>query len=219
MNSNYLKMSFNKGNRYSNHNFDIKELINNFSLLQFISEARKNPSEDFGGFLIFTPKQYIFGYNSNFGRGSHGESFGRALKDIEGGGIISSENELLSLASRCEREYFCGRLLYESTKTNDNGMPIFYGKLVFMTGKSISLKMFESFKKFCEDYGREIRLAIERYSDTFSLVYYSKELRSSIQTNNLEEVYNYIESHIDYNYDVDREEQIIGVDTSQTVIL
>ena len=198
-------------------NFDLKELTENFSLFKFINDARKNPSEDFGGFLVCTPKQYIFGYNSSFGTGTHSASFGRVMKDISGGGTISNQGELLSLSNKCERTYFCGRLLYECIGNNKFGRPIFSGGLAFLTAGSISPKMFETFKKFCEDYKKEIDLVISSSNGTCYLSYYNRELKNSIQTTDLNEVYNYVESHIDYDYEIDEDEVIIGVSSEKSM--
>ena len=219
MSDNYLKVFYaNKSTGKMDCNFDLKELTENFSIFNFINDARKRPSEDFGGFLICTPKQYIFGYNSSFGIGSHGASFGRAMKDILGGGNISNEGELLRLASECERTYFCARLLYECVGYNHYQRPIFKGSLAFLTAKPINEEMFQTFKKFIEDYGQEINLAVSTSGGSFDLTYYSKEKRKSIHTNDLNEVYSYVESHIDYDYKVNIEEEIIGVSTnSQTL--
>ena len=214
MNKKYANLFYsNKSTGKNDFNFDLKELTQNFSLIDFIDEARKRPSEDFGGFLVCTPKQYIFGYNANFGTGSHACSFGRTMKDIKGGGLIASSNELLSLASECERTYFCARLLYDCRGYNDQGVPIFQGSLVFLTAKPIREKMFITFKKFYDDYKDEIKYAVKYSNGTFDIAYYSKELRKSIHTTDLNEVYDYIESHIDYNYNPDGEESIIGVGT------
>ena len=218
-NSNLKVFLGNKSTGRMECNFDLKELTSNFSLFNFIRDARKRPNEDFGGFLICTPKQYIFGYNSSFGTGTHGASFGRSMKDIMGGGNISSEGELLSLASQCERTYFCARLIYDCIGDNEYGRPIFDGKLVFLTGKPIGYKMFETFKKFCEDYGDEINRVIAYYNGTFHLTYYIQEQKRSVNTFDLNEVYDYVSKHVDYNYNPEINEQIIGVSTENNLTI
>ena len=209
----------NKSTGRLDYNFDLRELTENFSLIDFVSNARKCPNEDFGGFLICTPKQYIIGYNSNFGTGSHGNSFGRAMKDMQGGGEITSQEEILSLASKCERTYFCGRILYDCRGTNEYGRPIFQGCFCFLTAKPISEKMFKSFKRFYEDYKKEIESVVKNSNGTFDLSYYSKELRKGIHTTNMEEIYDYVEKHVDYEYNPEEEERIIGVGTESQQLI
>ena len=98
MNDNYLgAFTSNKSTEKEENNFDIKELIHNFSLYDFIDAAKERPDEDFGGFLVCTPKQYLFGYNSGFGPGPHAASFARTMLDIKGGGIISNQMELIKI--------------------------------------------------------------------------------------------------------------------------
>ena len=209
------KLSVNKGNNTDYANFDLTECIRNFSLLDFIKEGRENPSKDYGGFLICTPRQYIFGYNAGFGYGAHSSSFARALKDIEGGGKITSFQELNRLSSRCEHSYLCARLAYESYGNDEYGRPTFSGFMHFLTKTRISEKMFKSFEKFIEDYRNEIELAIKNSNGTFYLSYYSIETGKSIHTNSIDEVIEYVRSHIDYDYDPDSEEQIIGISNGQ----
>ena len=221
MNENEFRQFYgNKSSGKIECNFNLSECTENFSLLKLIDEARKYPEEDYGGFLVCTPKQYVYGCNSSFGTGSHGSSFGRVMKDIHGGGQITTERELLALANECETTYLCGRIVYSCRGYNQNRKPIFSGSIVFMSAKPISALMFESFKKFYEDHKREIELAISNSNGSFNIQYTSKELRKRITTNDLSEVYNYLENHIDYDVNIeDDEEVIVGVSNEKNISL
>ena len=95
-NSNYKKDLLQSGfyhNKLTGNielNYDLFPLIKDFDFYSFIdyAEKHKNIVTDYGGFIVITPKQYVIGYNSNFGTGSHLASLARVTKDIYGGGNI-----------------------------------------------------------------------------------------------------------------------------------
>ena len=67
----------NKDSHLMSYNFDLKELMDNFTMLNFVKNGRKvclsEEGVDFGGFFVCTPKQYVIGYNSNYGVGVTGK--------------------------------------------------------------------------------------------------------------------------------------------------
>ena len=90
----------------SSWNYDLIPLITNFSFYKFISDAK---SDEFGGFIVITDKQYIIGYNAGFGYGTHASSFTRVMKDINGGGRINSAKELMNLTNECCKKFIVAR--------------------------------------------------------------------------------------------------------------
>ncbi len=217
-NNDLVTLSVKKGNDTNYGNFDLTECIRNFSLLDFIKEGRENPAKDFGGFLVCTPKQYIFGYNAGFGYGAHSSSFARAFKDIKGGGSITTTKEVTNISTMCEENYLTARLAYDCEGYDAYGRPKFNGFLHFQTQFAklrISEKMFKSFEKFIEDYRKEIELVIKNSNGAFKLRYYSRAAKKVLDTYSLDEVIEYLRSQIDYDYDPDSEEQIIGISNGQ----
>ena len=215
----------NKDSNIVNYNFDLKELVDNFSLLNFIKNGRKVCSsdlgDDFGGFFVCTPKQYIIGYNSNFGSGAHITAFGRVMKDIMGGGEITSIDELTQMGTICTDKYICGRIVYENVGDNIYGRPILKGYISFLiknNSSHISNKMFESFKKFYDDYNDEVSLACKNSNGSFYVSYFDKDNKKRVQSSSLDAVYQYLEKHIDNNLNDEDNEEIIGVLTEEKAL-
>ena len=178
-------------------------------------------SDGLGGFFVCTPKQYIIGYNSNFGSGAHITAYARVMKDIMGGGKISSMEELTFLGTRCTDEYICGRIVYEKSGFDNYGMPLLKGLINFSiknNSSTISNSMFESFKKFYEDYNREISLACNKPNDHFIVSFFDKDNKKRVESKNLDLLYAYLENHIDETLDDEVEENIIGVKSKENII-
>lgn len=149
-----------KNKNYASYNFDLQELINNFSFWDFTYNAKKSASNnldpDFSGFLVCTPKQYVVGYTSDFGKGSHHPAFGRVEKDIHGGGVISDTLEITKYSTDCKIKYLCARIHFDCVGMDDFGRPILDGGISFMTGKKVSPEIYETFKRFCKDFSEDI---------------------------------------------------------------
>jgi len=223
MNDNGIRPFYvNKNSNYGNYNFDLSELTKNFSFYDFIWNAKKeisdNVGEDFSGFFVCTPKQYIVGYTSNFGKGSHHPAFGRVMKDIMGGGVIGDTMEIAHYSTMCNMKYLCARIHFDSVGMDNNGQPKIYGGISFMTTQKISQSTFESFKKFYEDYNKDIKMAMDSSKNDFYISYYNMESKSNIHVDNLEEVYKYLESHIDPSLNDEEEEVIIGIPTKEKTL-
>ena len=200
------------------YDFDIKELVDNFSLLDFVKNANvacDTLGTDYGGFLVCTPKQYIIGYNSDFGAGPHIASYARCMRDITGGGKITSIDDFTRFGTMCTEKYLCGRLVYEKIGENENRKPIFKGILDIMIDGNISHEVFESFKKFYEDYNNEIEIVSKRTNGTFNVSYFDRDVHKRVDTSNLDSVYSYLEKHADESLVDDEEECIIGVETNK----
>ena len=210
----------NKDSHLMSYNFDLKELMDNFTMLNFVKNGRKvclsEEGVDFGGFFVCTPKQYVIGYNSNYGVGAHITAKARAMKDILGGGTLTRIEELTQLGQMCTERYITGRLAYENTGTDLSGRRRIGGIFdisIKENAGSISCQLFESFKKFYEDYNKEIELACKSSGGSFHVSFYNKDTKKRVESDNLDLLLNYLENHIDENLDDEEDEVIIGVPT------
>jgi len=70
-----------KSGNVTEYNFDINKMIKDFSFYDFIDQTRGG-KKDNGAFLVVTDKQYILGYNADYGLGSHQQSFARCEAEI-----------------------------------------------------------------------------------------------------------------------------------------
>lgn len=218
-----LRLFFqNKDSNRVNYNFDLSELTNDFSLFDFIKNGnvacRENIGDDFGGFLVCTPKQYVFGYNSGFGVGPHIASFARTMKDIMGGGEISSIDEFTKLGTMCSENYLCGRLLYENVGLDEYGSPKLTGVLNILTKGSIDSSTFLTFKKFYEDYNSEVKLVCKNLRGRFKVSYFDKDNHKKVETEALDSVLDYLEKHIDNSLASEENEVIIGVSSNNKML-
>ena len=211
-----------KGNSY---NYDLYEMINNFSLIDFCDDVKKLPNPltaNHGGFVVITDKQYIAGYNAGFGEGTHMGAGARIYKELHGGGDITSDNEARLLSTKCDNDYLTARIIYECTGENYNRRPMFGGYIHFSfanfrNNKSISTDTFKAFIKFCNDYEKEISILCNNYNFRVSFAYYEGEKLHSISTNSFTEAIDVLRTLVDNNKEVNDNEYIIGVSTSSRV--
>ena len=180
----------------SSWNYDLIPLITNFSFYKFISDDK---SDEFGGFIVITDKQYIIGYNAGFGYGTHASSFARVMKDINGGGRINSAKELMNLTDECCKKFIVARIVFENNQ----------GYINFEIPKEISSYMYNSFEKFYEAYNDEIKSVANRYN--FEVSYTDLLKKEQIISSNLDNINMYLKNIINNNYVED--ELIIGVST------
>lgn len=204
-------------------NYDIFPLIRDFDFYSFIdyAEKHKNVISDYGGFIVITPKQYIIGYNSNFGTGTHFSSFARVTKEIYGGGSIQSSKEAKSLVNYCLDNFIVGSIIYECIE--EYGVPKCSGYISFdIKNKKISLEEFHSFEMFYNGYNAEIRRVISKYGiDKFNVVINIKNDSKieRIVSDCLDELYIYLKSCIDYDiYDDYYDEIVIGKENVNKIL-
>lgn len=201
------------------YNYDLSPLINDFSFLDFVHEGLKyrEVGNDFGAFLVITDKQYVLGYNAGFGVGTHVASFARTFIDLKGGGRIANDLEALRIAKKCNNEYITARIMYECVGEDEFRNPIYAGSISFtLETLPISKGQFDVFKKFYEDYNKEIELVVKKCSINNFCVWYSykdenKELCID-QASNLDNLYNFLEKNVDYNKTIIQEEVLFGIE-------
>lgn len=204
-------------------NFDIYPLIKDFDFYSFIdyAEKHKNVITDYGGFIVITPKQYIIGYNSDFGSGTHLTSYARVVRDIYGGGVIHSNDEAKKLASYCLDKFIVASIMYECIE--EYGVAKCSGYISFdIKNRSISLEEFYSFERFYNDYNNEIKRVISKYGkDKFNVVINIKNDSKieRIVTDCLDELYIYLKNNIDYGiYNDYYDEIIIGKENVKKIL-
>ena len=200
---------------YSNYNYDIFPLIKDFDFYTFIDYAEKHKKNitDYGGFIVITSKQYIIGYNENFGTGTHLMSLARVAKEITGGGTIKDKEEAKNLANYCFDKYIVASIVYECIE--EYGVPKCSGYISFeINENNISEEIFESFEQFYYEYNKEIERVIKKYGiEKFSVVLNIKQngKLKKVISYSLDDLYNYLKENINYNIDkLPNDEIIIG---------
>ena len=167
-----------KRDKGSDYNFELQPLIENFNFYDFVSYAEygKKEMQDYGGFLVITDKQYVIGYNAWFGQGTHMGSFARTMKDMHGGGVISTQRDAFHLEFLCTRKYLTARIVYECLGTDEFDRPLYSGYINFgLSDYKPTPEQFEVFKKFYEDYNDDLKKVITKYGiKKFYVRYYYK---------------------------------------------
>ena len=211
INMNYLSAFFSrKSNTSGMYNYDIRELINDFSFYDFISKAPKRDVFDFGAFAVFTDKQYVIGYNAGFGIGTHYSSFARFMKDIHGGGFINNLNDANKLSDKCMFNYITAKIYYEEARNEGCVTNKYWGGVRFiMPPRQISLNQLKLFRKFYDEYNEDLKYAIKKSNGTFDVSY--QTIRGGVvgNLNSLDEVLKYIEEHVDLDYAPEEKDEVI----------
>lgn len=207
----YLNRKSGKGSRY---NYDLEPLIKKFSFYDFVANVKKD--EDFGGFLVITNKQYVIGYTAGFGAGTHMAAFARVMMDMNdpNKGQIKYDRDAIKLNSECTRNYITARILYESHGYDQYGIPQFLGYINFELssfGGKITPSQFEVFKQFYNDYNEDINYVTKKYNFFVAINYKDEEGKTQRRTSqNLDELYEYLEKNIDETKVILEDSVIIG---------
>ncbi len=197
---NYFRKGKDNGLLY---NFDLIPLIDGFDFYEFCDNGQKQTG-DYGGFIVITDKQYIVGYNSGFGIGSHRNVFARVYRDIHGGGPVNSDIETMEFERKLLTSALVGKIHFELTAQLD--APTHHtGHIHFdFTApgsknqiKPITEKQFKQFKKFYEKYNKDIKYVCQRFDFKIILTYHDTfgEL-ITVTSSDLQALYNFMENHI-----------------------
>jgi len=181
------------------YNFPLEPLIKNFSFYEFCSHPGE---EDYGGFLVITNRQYVVGYNSSMGSGSHANAFARVMKDLSGGGYINDSLEVIILERELESKYVTARILYEPYYDGSEERIKRAGGIVFifagfLGNKKINYEQYENFLKFYDKYNEEIKYVCKKYKFTVNYTYIDDN--NMVQTNvsnNLENVLKFMANNL-----------------------
>ena len=218
-------ISASKGGNYLG-NFDLFEAMRLFSFNNLIYDSHEMAKEaqlyerfgvnetpttnktDFGGVYVITSKQIILAYNSNLGTGDHYPTMSRIMKEMNGGGLITTSMEMQKLHSLIvnQRGYLTGRITYEKTAGG------FYGTIQFHIPPRISPAMFEAFKQFYFEHNEEIKSAVNRaamHNGTFKVFVVIKETREKFYDDNLDRVYSELEKRVDPSLEDDNYDEVI----------
>lgn len=203
-----------KSGDVTDYNFDIKKMVDDFSFYDFLEQTRAT-KKDNGAFLVVTDKQYILGYNANYGMGSHQQSFAKCEAELEGGKKIGIYTDCVALASKCEKSFITAKILFEYVGENENYQPKYDGRIIFMLeDRKITPEQMKVFEKLYEDIGQEINSISSKYPFTICFSYIDKEgKRHSEYTNNFIDLIDYLKTVV--SYDIPKkskdDEKIIGV--------
>lgn len=195
----------------SMYNYDINPLIDNFSFYDFI-----NSKDDLGGFIVITNKQYIIGYNSSFGKGTHLSSYARVMKDLSGGGYISNQMDATFLALNCKKTNITARINYEKIGNGSYCGGISFDLTLLKDG--ISKEQLEEFKLFYDDYNEEIESISSKLGiQNFYVEFKYKDTNGAVKrhiSNNLDELYKYLCYNVN-RVSVPSEEIILSIKRSK----
>ncbi len=199
-----------KSNTTGMYNYDIRELIENFSFYDFISKAPRRDIFDYGAFAVFTDQQYVIGYNSGFGIGTHYSSFARFMKDIHGGGYIINTNDANKLSDKCMFDFITAKIYYEEALNEGCVTNKYWGGVRFiMPVRKISLNQLKLFRKFYDEYNEDLKYAIKKSNGTFDVSYQCNKGKVVGKLDSLDEVLKYIEEHVDLDYIPEEKDEII----------
>lgn len=203
-----LELFYNKGKTGdAKYNYDLLPLIKDFSFYDFCASSR---SDEHGGFVVITNKQYIVGYNRGFGEGSHMASFARVMKDIHGGGEIS-ERDAVMLDLSLEKEAIVARIVYEKYEDDISHEVNEQGYIHFIMGnyrinKLITLSQYQQFLKFYDKYNEELKYVCRRFNFTISYYNYDENgLGHHHESYSLDAVKEYMSKHLTDDFLVDDE--------------
>lgn len=207
-----------KSGNVTDYNFNIDRMIKEFSFNDFINQTM-GTKKDNGAFLVVTDKQYILGYNADYGMGSHQQSFARCEAELEGGKTIGGYSDSVALASRCQDSFITAKILYEYVGEDEMFQPRYDGRIIFMLGdRKVTPEQMKVFEKLNEDIGNDIKRISVKYSFTVCFSYNdSNGKRHSEYCNDLEELISYLRTVV--SYDIPKtskdDEKIIGVSLEQ----
>lgn len=193
---NYYAKALTVGDRA---NFDLKPLIQDFSFYDFCRNAK---GSDNGAFLVITNKQYIIGYNAEFGQGAHVYAFARCMQDIKAGGYISTMREAFALDNELQRKYLAAKIVYEVKRNDDSHLANTDGYIKFtltdyVQNKDIPMEQYELFQKFYREYNDEIKYVAKKFN--FVVVYEYLDEAGNIEkdeSQSLDNVMNYMKEHL-----------------------
>ena len=218
----YMTAYYNKNSTLeTGYNYDLAPLLYKFNFYDFVSYAEQGKvgDNDYGGFLVITPKQYIIGYNSGFGTGTHLSSFARTMMDLKGGGPIFDNFQATDLAVECDDNYLTAVIIYE--KVSIQGKPVFKGFISFDLTKKVSENEYRVFEKFCDDYKEDISYVIKKFKN-FSIIYQYRDnngKKRTESTTDLELIKQIVRNNIDYNKEENNiNEHIIGVEVKSKML-
>ena len=176
---------------------EVVEMINNFNLKTFL-EGRKL-GDSIGGYLIITDNQCVMGYNGRRGREAHVQAFASAISLINDLGELDF-HKMMQLDMDSDKKYIKARLVNFGDRAY---IEFNLGLLESITPNQ--LELFEQFKN--------------QYNDTFKFYsyYYGMPMINAaiqglltLQSNDLEEVYRYLKTIVDYQKELPQDKNIIG---------
>lgn len=197
---------------------DVIPMIENFDLVNLMSNVSKGDEFDNGGFVVITDHQYIAGYNLGYGMRSHEVTFACITCELlKGSRKIHPENCLTDCA-QCVDTYFTGRIHCEErnygmsfnvSRLSENG-DIKFEFISFTNGQ------LESFRAFYDDYND----IIKRYGLPVSIKLPKDNLLYTKVYDDLTPLLQIIEARVDENKKIPEApegEKIIGVPNNSSI--
>lgn len=179
------------------YTFDVIEMINNFNLKTFLSARKRGDS--IGGFLLFTDKQCVMGYNDKRGRGSHVQAFANAFAKIMDLNEMDF-HQMTELDMKTDEDYIKARLVNLSDRAY---MAFNLGLLESITPNQLAL-----FEEFKDKYNDIIRFYSHYYGMPVVNVIIPGYL--TFESNDLDKLYDYLKTIVDDKKELPLDCNIIG---------
>ncbi len=211
LNNGYFHKRYGGG---SDYNFELYKMVKDFSFIDLCESVRRKDFDNNGSIVVITDKQYVALYNDAYGRGTHEGALARVYKDIHGGGEISNTDEAYLLYKKCTNDYLIAMATFESVELNSH-IPLFEGRIIFdfrgkeKKNKRITRGMYESFKKFYNDFNDDIKYVFSKYKFKVIYNYYKDGILLKDSSNSLDNLLNEFSNFINDEID-DTDEIIVG---------
>ena len=163
------------------YNFDIIKMIDIFNFDDFIKRGKKRISNS--AILLITNNQYIISYTQNKGKGYHSFAFTRLLKELNGGGDISTLEEAIAIKRELDK-YVHARILFEKNS----------GAIIFSGIKNINTDNYNILLKFYDDYNDIIKKIASE--NGFFVGFYSNTNKNFISSKDLDKLLQYINNNM-----------------------
>ena len=194
------------------YNFDVKEMIDNFSLEDFF--LSKDNTIEKEAFLLITNNQYILGYSKSYGFGDYNEAISNCIREIYELKQFTYRREIDNISDIIKGNFITAKM----SNSEKNGVYLYFN---VNECNNISENQLQLFKDFFDKYNDTIR----EYSDKkgYPVVrYYLPNNRSYVndygfvedetfyESNDLTSVLEVFEKKTDCNKVVPEENIIIG---------
>ena len=176
---------------------EVVEMINNFNLKTFL-EGRKL-GDSIGGYLLITDNQCVMGYNGKRGRDAHVQAFASAISLINDLGELDF-HKMMQLDIDSDKEYIKARLVNLGDRS--------YIAFNFGLLENITPNQLELFELFKNQYNDIIKFYSHYYGMPMINVIIPGYL--TFESNDLEEIYNYLKTIVNYQKELPQDKNIIG---------
>lgn len=194
------------------YNFDVKEMVENFSLEDFFQLKDNKVGRE--AFLLITDNQYVSGYTKSFGYGDYSEAISNTIKEIYGLKKFVYRREIDNI-NEITKGIFVTAKMENSSR---DGVSIYFN---IDEHTSISMNQFELFEAFYDknndiinSYSKKLGYPIVKYylpnEKSYVNDYGFIEDEIFYEDDDLSNILEILKNKVDQNKVVPKEENIIG---------